>query len=255
MRANLLGHNLLNMSLYNAAQQQAEQQRRAEAQAQAQAHAAALAQGAYYPPGGHGYGMEYMPVGYDMDGRPIMDPCAPAEYGMHHHGHPHHHQAPPPGYIPEYADEMYHLPPVGYYDERGYDAAGYYTHSQGMYGGYDPQLDMDYTLPPLLHQADATPAVEAGDPLTLAPNSAGIFPEPSQAGGLHASVVDEDERGEDPRMRGWESRVTVPAEQQTPSGHVMFNEHLFDGALGAVGGKEDGLGDFDDAMRQANEMW
>ncbi|WVQ63308.1 uncharacterized protein L199_001460 [Kwoniella botswanensis] len=51
--------------------------------------------------------------------------------------------------------------------------------------------------------------------------------------------------------------------QQTPSGHVLFNERLFDGALGTAGlpdkrndgcGLDDDLGMFDQAMEQAGDL-
>jgi hypothetical protein len=72
------------------------------------------------------------------------------------------------------------------------------------------------------------------------------MPSPALPGSLHARVEDDVAGGDDPTVRDWGM-----AEQQTPSGHVVFNENLFDGALT----KDEGLGDFDQAVEQANEMW
>jgi hypothetical protein len=252
MRQNLLGHNLLNMSLYNAAQQRQQQQQRAsEMSAQQQ-----QAQAGYY---GHAhthpvYGVDNMPSHYPHQTEYELDPYAHPGYPGHP-GHPGHagYGGPAFGYGPEYAEDMY-LPPIGY-DEPAYEVRMDPYYGQGHphpYGHYGPDHPMDrgypveeaylpgpggdggeydmqesYRLPPLLHQASSIPTSAV-------------------PGGLHARVEDEDERGEDPRVRDWRM-----AEQTTPSGHVAFDERLFDGALS----KEDGLGDFDDAMRQANEMW
>lgn len=59
----------------------------------------------------------------------------------------------------------------------------------------------------------------------------------------------------------WAKDISALTSQaQTPSGHVVFNERLFDGALGSagldgVGGTEmdEGLGAFDEAVAQAND--
>jgi len=68
-------------------------------------------------------------------------------------------------------------------------------------------------------------------------------------------ILPEDSRDRQPELAEWERDG-----QQTPSGHVLFNERLFDGALGSaslptiLGDRDDGLAGFDEAMAQASEI-
>ncbi|WVQ95634.1 hypothetical protein IAU59_002732 [Kwoniella sp. CBS 9459] len=135
MRQNLLGTNLLNMSLYNAAtnriansapQQHHHQQHPHAHQQHPYSHAmhqAAHAPGGYpsHPGAQHYasgmYTMEgYMPMGYDLDGRPFpLGPEAASHYGTEMYA-----PVPAAGHggamaIPEgmgHESEMYRLPPI-----------------------------------------------------------------------------------------------------------------------------------------------
>lgn len=284
MRQNLLGPNLLNISMYNAA---------------AQAAAAAQRAGLQPPPGGmvsmanhpgaaHHHHLQYamaesyLPMGYDGDGRPIS------------YEHPMYQQGMALGGVDE-SGEMYRLPPI---DQHGLAGnGGVYDHPHGPHGGHAPhgwtdgqgvmvgeywdenavggegmmydQSQMmgegyyppilpgdeyanhdyannlplesmaEYHLPPLLdhHQDPPGPSAQQGHSLD------------------HLRFDDQSKDLPDPRMREWARDA-----QQTPSGHVIFNERLFDGALGSAtlpaleGRRDEGLSGFDEAIAQANDI-
>ncbi|ORY26599.1 hypothetical protein BCR39DRAFT_254421 [Naematelia encephala] len=224
MRQNLLGSNLLNMSMYNAAQQQQQAQQRQHANAM-HPHS--------HPGMQYAMAENYMPVGYDLDGRPVMPHQYPGE--MY-----------PPGAMAGPEEGMYHLPPLegpGYnLGWQGEQALDPYWNSAPVQDGYihpeagsshpdEYYTNSEYALPPLMEQGPRE-GVVAGPSINMA----------SGAGG-------EDADGVDPRMRDWTGEVN-----QTPSGHVMFSERLFDG-LGSAGlGRDDGLAAFDEAMKDAQEV-
>ncbi|RXK41694.1 hypothetical protein M231_00929 [Tremella mesenterica] len=249
-RQNLLGSNLLSVSMYNAQHQQA-QQRLGHPGAQHHMQYAMAEQ--------------YLPVGYDMEGRPVMAtaPGAPAAYGDM--------------YDMAMGEGMYRLPPIqgemmygqgwegnpypGGYDAApgmeypapvGMEGADYYQ--QGLGEGYSGDMamgvsnpagmpgvsaptEMEYRLPPMVDQADGNVQSHSQVP-----------PPPG-------------ERQADDRIRDWANDLHLPA-QQEPSGHVMFNERLFDGALGSATlphmserrESDEGLAAFDEAVAQANEV-
>ncbi len=226
LRQNLLGSNLLSMSMYNA---------------QAQNQRASIMP--HHPGAQYAMAESYLPMGYDLDGRPNMQSAYPVQEGMY---------APGPGGMVE--GEMYRLPPIDHgmmqlgYDGMDWDpetgeyypegpSHPYETHPQEEYypqggAGYnftDPAPGSEYRLPPLEASRETGHTVEMGDNTRL-----------------------EDE-GVDPRMRDWAKDGL-----QTPSGHVQFNARLFDGALGSAGlqheSRDAGLSGFDEAITQANEV-
>jgi hypothetical protein len=252
MRQNLLGSSLLNMSMYNA---HAQQQRSGQHQSHLHGH------GHSHPGMQYAMAESYVPIGYDLNGRPVMDGGYPAQAG----------------YAQEmYGDDMYRLPPImgyegqpmgwegdagaEYYQTRVAGMAEDYLHAEGadmagfaMEGGVgELDLGLDYHLPSLLdpEQLDVGLAVGGAGAGPSGPRPADII------AGQYArdGALPDDDKGEDPRMRNW-----VPEAQQTPSGHVIFNERLFDGALGSAGlgigeGHDEGLGAFDEAVQQAHDM-
>lgn len=296
MRQNLLGHNLLQVSMYNAQQQQHQQQQRQV--------------GAASQPAGMGNGLaeSYMPVAYDYDGRPIMD---------HHqggHGYP---PPPPPAGGDPYgqsmyggADEGYRLPPI-----LGYDAPPHAGGAGGLapppgpaWGHEQPQLDAwgtggagaygepqpppdagyyhhtgdgqmlpnDFSLPPLGNGSSYPPGPSFGDDPLGGPSAHG------QAGGIALPEFDTSPQvptarpaeliagqyARDVGLQGSESRASEggrsnaqswPHEApETPSGHMVFQDRLFDGALGSamLGERrdDDGLGAFDEAVQQVHDV-
>lgn len=117
------------------------------------------------------------------------------------------------------------MSPYGYSHPPGPGAQG---PGYGLQGSYDTQDS--YRFPPL-----QSPSLPMGLPATGVPTS-------EQGGSLQARVEDE------PAGQDWD----MPSQTtQVPSGHVLFNDGLFDGELG----KDDGITDFDEAMQQASEMW
>lgn len=164
------------------------------------------------------------------------------------------HQGPGPG-----SDDPYRLPPIdqnilppiggyemGWQGDSGLDYwPGPGGPSQQVYGdvnefdhqGYGATDPSEFRLPPLLEGSREGASLEM--------SVQGGYPE-------------DDEVGIDPRMRDWGKEGL-----QTPSGHVMFNERLFDGALGSAGlsglGQDDarrdeGLAGFDEAMRDVHDV-
>lgn len=314
MRQNLIGSNLLSVSMYNAAQQRA-----AAAAAAAGGNNNVNHYGGYnIPPGGDiaGVGVggmpshpgaqhyqytmggePYLPVGYDIDGQAVSyDPTG----GMYD-----------PNSMNGGMDsgEMYRLPPIGDlsqghpgaygdwqapggdywgHDPNTYgghggdtmgmgDAAGemgYYGHPGGM-EGYD--VNGGYQLPPLIdpsnshglqahqahleHQDHQPHHVDYRQEYAHGEGYESNEPGPSGAGPSRNSVD-----------HPWaDAHGTSGEGQQTPSGHVMFNERLFDGALGSAGlgglgdagpsglglgggGRDDGMSGFEEAMAQVNEI-
>ncbi|KAK4685816.1 hypothetical protein P7C73_g4324, partial [Tremellales sp. Uapishka_1] len=224
MRQNLLGSNLLNMShLYDHGQGQGSQHPGAQHMQYAMAES-------------------YLPMGYDLNGRPVQ-----AEYG--------------------YENDMYRLPPLqeqyatwhgdDYWDghvnanaNANPDASAqpqdYYTQTafdDGMQyvGNFE-----ENRLPPLAEASrEDPPGMRPGDIV------AGQF-----ARGVGVGM-EEEEQGQDPRLTTWERE-----NQQTPSGHVFFNERLFDGALGSAvlpgmeerdGERQSAVGPFDEALGAFDE--
>jgi len=290
MRQNLLGSNLLNMSLYNAAQQG----RSVPSHPGAQHHLQYTMKDQYMPP----------PMGYELD------PHAP--HGMHGaHSMPYSEHQPSmysaPGLEMD-ANDMYRLPPIDGMDV-GYDqswtggpaagaAAGgsgevdywtgagpgadtlpynggaaheysagalgyqesYYPPMQGM-GDYDPNASMihQYQLPPLIDPTGtvtaAAGAAAAGASGAGASGGQGVQQTPPQAMPPQQAQAPRVDESIDAAMHEWSAEG-----QQTPSGHVMFNERLFDGALGSSGlpsfmdGRDDGLAGFEEALAQAGEI-
>lgn len=257
MRQNLLGSSLLGGMLYNQGHQQ-----------QGPPHPAArpagpgMAQhpGAQYHLAQHP-GEYAMPVGYDVDGRPILRSYASGGYETALHPHLQHPSA-----------DMYRLPPIqdavggpnmwdshdinqyppsrmdhwlGHeQDQLAHGAAAHPSdhtpeeqlHPHGSYfegaHQYYPAYDDEYRFPPLI---DGSTAPRSAVP---AHDMSGLYD--SQTAGAAAAAA---------------AAVTMP---DAPSGHVIFNERLFDGALGSapLAGRRDldeGLGAFDEAVAQANE--
>ena len=232
MRQNLLGSNLLNMSLYNAA---------------AQGRGIPSHPGALH----HlGYDMAqdtYMPVGYDLDGRPV----AYNQQGMY------------AGQMD--GGDMYRLPPID--GVQGYDAAwagqagsdywaagaqGAQGYVEGYYHPVAAAGPSDFT------QGVAHPAQGPHGEYPLASmgpgNASGSGSGTGMGMGVNASAL--VDKQVDPRLNDW-----ARDGQQTPSGHVLFNERLFDGALGSAGipslgdsARDDGLAGFEEAMAQASDM-
>ena len=271
MRQNLLGTNILNMSMYNA---------QAQAQAPAQAHAQSNQPQVipHHPGAQYALTETYMPIGYDMEGRSILpsgflDQDIYPNQGIY---------ATAAGMGPDGGD-MYCLPPMdqaiigggmahdGLWigsnnDENGVDywngtegpghlnshiqnhqqphdpsvstEADYHSQRHG-YGYSEPGPGMDYHLPPLVDTSG---------------HGAGSGPGHAVDFGI-MNYRHEDEEGEDPRMRDWGKEGL-----QTPSGHVLFNERLFDGALGSAGVQQhsertdEGLVGFGEAIAQANQV-
>ena len=249
MRQNLLGSNLLNMSMYNAA-----------------AHAAGRGGVLNHPGAQHHlqYAMaeSYLPVSYDVDGRPIT-----YEQGMYGG----------PGMD---AGDMYRLPPIDGmgmpYDGAwaGGGGADYWSHGAGPSGEYEGQdgngADSYY---PQVHPGGADFGQDPSAIGHIDQGMPGDFQLPplmethsSHQGGKSSQQVDmggqygdREKETRDIRMQEW-----ARDGQQTPSGHVMFNERLFDGALGsaglpALGGeglgpRDEGLSGFEEAIAQANEV-
>ncbi|WVQ85956.1 hypothetical protein IAT38_008124 [Cryptococcus sp. DSM 104549] len=274
MRQNLLGSNLLNMSLYNAANSRLASNPNGYPSHPGAAHAAAAAAAGHGQHPGMGYQMDYMPMGYDLEGRPIaMGGAGGGGYAQDVYG-----VAPAPQH-PGQETDMYRLPPID--GMMGMPQAGYEWQQPGMEyweqpaGGVAPEMmpqqagygvpaeeyyapsyemepgmheaGMEYRLPPLMETSrdGGVPGGSSGD---RAPGDiiAGDYAANSAGGNI-------GERGI-PGMRDW-----AVEGQQTPSGHVMFNERLFDGALGSAGlqGRgeaEDALGMFDQAMEHAGEV-
>lgn len=328
MRSSLLGHNLLNISLYNAAQQQAQQQQRAEAaaaalaeeRAHALAHAHARTHGYYGGAEPYGADAHYLhrshPVpeqGYEAGHHrePSLphgayEPYAHSDPYGYSHGYAQQHYPPTSSsyqvhdhapadtgpYAHAYPEEMYRLPPLlGYNDPEHRDGPGpgsssvfpAMPHRHGVEHPFDgvhstrhPQphggngdiaaynFDRQYRLPPLLNQShletnslfpEHTAATREQNDTGITPPDAGVS---ERTPGSTYSVAKVRGSASDtlPSMWAGEQHAHNPA-AQTPSGHVQFDAQLFDGALRLPGVKadEDGLGDFDDAVRQANEMW
>ncbi|WVO17430.1 hypothetical protein L204_105122 [Cryptococcus depauperatus] len=262
MRQNLLGTNLLNMSLYNAANARLASTTANDYHAQQ-----AAAAGMSGPAGVHGHthpGMQYamdsyLQMGYGLDGRPVQV----GGYGGEAYGQ----NAQPAAPVPTgHEAEMYRLPPIDgmlnvgngyewqppsmeYWEQNnaapdmappanGYPGGeeAYYAHSYDMDGV--PVQAMEYRLPPLMEASRERHSVHEQAPGDII---ASAFHEENQNKGSH-------------NMRQWTHQG-----QQTPSGHVMFNERLFDGALGSATmpertGGEDGLGIFDQAIENAGEV-
>jgi hypothetical protein len=270
MRQNLLGSNLLNMSLYNAANQN-----------RMLTHPAAQHYGQY------AMQEQYLPQvqGYDIDGNPLGYSDTTGMYGARvgsmdagdmyrlppidgmglvyddHHAHQH--------YVHQHDGQTQAHQAHGGHTHRGWEdpnalAVGAGAGGDFGSGDYWPGVGpSDYHHP---HPVDASQDYYAGitggeyDQMHLSQYQLAPMIDP-QVDTSHdqqhqpmggAEMV--HERQADPRLNDW-----ARDGQQTPSGHVMFNERLFDGALGsatlpALLGEGDDLAGFDEAVAQASEI-
>jgi hypothetical protein len=248
MRQNLLGTNLLNISLYNAQHGHTHTSRGLATvpthpgQQYIQHHMDNNGylpigmngmygnEGMYRLPPLDGYGGQPMPIGYEgWEGHP------PAQMGMGQYGYGGWEGS---GMVqPEYGmgNEMLH-PQIqdAYYPLPAHEPFDPYAQNVGV---------AEYQLPPILEPSHGETA------------SMGM-------GQSHTDSMEPPRQGttsntfEMPKVPPIESWVTNEG-QQTPSGHVGFNERLFDGALGSAGlqdlGREEGLSAFDEAVAQASD--
>lgn len=282
--------------MYNAQQQQ--QRQLAAQQAQSQMHAHAHAQQHSHPGMQYAMQESYMPMGYDYDGRPIMGPSAGhAQAHGHSYGPAGHIGHDGYGQGVYSGEESYRLPPIiGYADQGvmdgsggpggasawGYEAGhpgqldhwggqhpdprddGYYHPSDGqmMPGEYAlPQISaMDYQQPSFAEGGNAIAGPShSGTGIALpefasSPHLPSARPAELIAGQYARDVgLRAEDRPADPRMRDWQREAP-----ETPSGHVVFQDRLFDGALGsAMMGErrdDDGLGAFDEAVQQVHDV-
>ncbi|WVR08543.1 hypothetical protein IAU60_005598 [Kwoniella sp. DSM 27419] len=240
-----------------------------------------------------GYTVEgYVPLGFDLDGRPIpIDPGYPPEiYALGAGG---------PSGIPQgaqYESQLYRLPPIeGMMDVgTGYETWQPTHPGVGQVNYWEqPPLPSDILGQPgdYTEEAEYPTGPDAYYPSTYAMADAGALPpgameyrlppllEASREGSSSINPEDRSHRDQerpldrdDPgpvqyapgggslsekedRTREWTREVG----QQTPSGHVVFTERLFDGALGTAGlqdrrGSDEELGMFDQAVEQAGEV-
>jgi hypothetical protein len=184
-------------------------------------------------------------------------------------GHPHHPGAHPMGMYGQYMP-----PPMGYehppHPGQPFDMhQGMYEAGEGMYRlppieGMDmvswphglppPQPGMEYYGNDPSHPHDSHQYPPEGyyhDQYHL--DGMEYRLPPVAEGSMREAKHEEADQGQNPRMKfDWSK------DQQTPSGHVMFQDKLFDGALdsaGLTGRKEadEGLNGFEEAVAQANE--
>ncbi|ORX41040.1 hypothetical protein BD324DRAFT_612990 [Kockovaella imperatae] len=245
MRQNLLGSNILSMSMYNAAAQANGRMNHPGAQHHLQ----------------YAMAEQYLPIGYDM--QPIYDQSIyPAQMD---------------------AGEMYRLPPidnVGAIYEGNWTQGTDYWNAETMghlqeypvphpgLPGQQPIANTDYYAPPPLqpgshHEYALQPGQHPpqGEPGPLPRDLSHGLPAEYQLPPLdrqahHGQI--EFEKHRDVMFPDW-----ARDGQQTPSGHVVFNERLFDGALGSAtlpaigvdtGPRDEGLAGFDEAIAQANDV-
>lgn len=199
-----------------------------------------------------------MPVGHDVDGRPVVRSYhmggydAPLQQSPTHEAmHPH--------------EGMYRLPPIQ-------DAVG-----PGMWDPHDvaqyppPRMDHWPEDPYSQHaqQAQWTPEDEAAhqsgyfEGAHQYPDYEQQFRFPpmleNQSAPMPPSAVPSVDMplGETGNTEGWQEAGPSHA-PEAPSGHVFFNERLFDGVLGSApmagrSQEDEGLGAFHEAVAQANE--
>ena len=245
MRQNLLGSNILSMSMYNAAAQANSRMNHPGAQHHLQ----------------YAMAESYLPMGYDMQS--IYDQGAyPA---------------------PMDTGDIYHLPPIdnvgAVYDGNWTQGADYWNPDAVQGAEYpvphpnlqppQPIASSDYYAPPPLHGVPHDYGMPPVAPVQPLPQEAAAPPPKDVSQGLASEYqippVDpqaphhhaEPEKRRDPALHEWAREG-----QQTPSGHVIFNERLFDGALGSAtlpalgdsGPRDEGLAGFDEAITQAIEM-
>lgn len=269
MRQNLLGSNLLNISLYNAA----------NARLASSTTATAATENDYrYHPGfdsmgtavGHGRthpGMQYamgsnIQLGYGLDGRPVKvggysgemygttallaGPSSASDYESDMY------QFPPMNGMMDVGNRYeWHAPSMQYWDQvnmgpeevqpqGGYPVEGeYYATHYDLEGGVPEQ--MEYRFSSLMETSGegngSLPKRAPGDIIA----------------GAYVAYKEQEDRNPS-SIRHWAGEG-----QQTPSGHVMFNEKLFDGVMGSAGlfDKAEGpdvLAIFDGAMEHAGEI-
>lgn len=291
MRQNLLGSSLLGGMLYNQGCQQSgppHPSARVAGPGMAQHPGAQYHLSQHPHPHPHPHASEYgMPVGYDVDGRPILR-AYPGGSGGYEHPYPGHpEQQEYQDYPGHPSTEMYRLPPIqdavgpgmwdshdlgaGYYPPprmdhwlgqgQGQDQGQYSTdqqqqqhqhqdltpeehmHQHQQQGGYFegghqyyPEYEGEYRFP-TLHDGSTVP------------RTASAMPPPEM-------MMHHDGGGPSDWRDGPGGHL-----HEAPSGHVIFNERLFDGVLGSAalpggGGRrehDEGLGAFDEAVAQAND--
>ncbi|KIR79624.1 specific transcriptional repressor [Cryptococcus gattii EJB2] len=269
MRQDLLGSNLLNISLYNAA----------NARLASSTTATAATENDYrYHPGidsvgtavGHGHthpGMQYamgsnIQLGYGLDGRPVKVGgysgemygttallAGPSSASDHESDM---YQFPPMNGMMDVRNRYeWHAPSMQYWDQvnmgpeevqpqGGYPVEGeYYATHYDLEGGVPEQ--MEYRFSSLMETSGegngSLPKRAPGDIIA----------------GAYVAYKEQEDRNPS-SIRQWAGEG-----QQTPSGHVMFNEKLFDGVMGSAGlfDKAEGpdvLAMFDGAMEHAGEI-
>jgi hypothetical protein len=245
MRQNLLGSSLLGGMMYH---QQGYQQGGHPLDPRLAHHGMPQHPGAQYHVAHHP--AEYnMPVGYDIDGRPVLRSYHSSGYEHPHpHAHPHpneqmyrlppihdavaagmwdsHEQYPPPR-MDNWPEDQYGHPQNQYTPEdEAAQQAGYFEGAE-----YFPDYEQQYRFPPMLEGSTV--------PMPQSAASVDMIPNEGSSGSWHDGGVG--------------------AAPEAPSGHVFFNERLFDGALGTapLHGRRDedeGLGAFNEAVVQANEL-
>ena len=254
MRQNLLGSSLLGGMMYQQSYQHSghHMDHRMPVQNMPQ-HPGAQYHVAHHP-------SEYaMPVGYDVDGRPVMrsyhgggyeaplqHPQSLAHDGMHAsegmYRLPPIQDAVDPGMWDSHDMAQYPPPRMDHWPEDPYGQHAQQAqwtpedegaHQAGYFEGGDqyPDYERQYRFPSMLEGSSAPMPPSALPPVTM-PFDDGAADVWKEAGPSLAP--------------------------DAPSGHVFFNERLFDGALGSapMAGRshdDEGLGAFHEAVAQVNE--
>jgi hypothetical protein len=258
MRQNLLGSSLLGGMMYQQSYQHGgyPTDHRVPVQSMPQ-HPGAQYHVAHHP-------SEYaMPVGYDVDGRPVMRSyhsggydagggydAQPQPSQSHEAMHPHegmyrlppiqdavgggmwesHDMAQyPPPRMEHWPEDPYgqhaHAQPQWTPEEEGGQQAGYFEGAE-----HYPDYEQQYRFPPMLEGSNTMPS---------------------------SAIPSVDMPLQDASTEAWKEAGPSHA-PDAPSGHVFFNERLFDGALGSApmagrSHEDEGLGAFHEAVAQANE--
>ncbi|OXG40906.1 specific transcriptional repressor [Cryptococcus neoformans Bt15] len=268
MRQNLLGSNLLSMSLYNAANARLASSAAATTAAENDyryhssndAMGATIGQGHTHP--GMQYALDsYIQLGYGLDNRPLQV----AGYAGEMYG------APVPlastSTVSGHESDIYRLPPIngmigvgngyewhapsiGYWDQTNID-----PEAAQPQGGYPIEGEYCTTHYDLEGRVPAQTEYRFSSLMETSREDYGSLPEGGPGNIIAGAYVthEEQENKELPSMR-----QRAGEGRQTPSGHVIFNERLFDGALGSAGLPDkaegpDALAMFDQAMEQAGK--
>ena len=192
------------------------------------------------------YGYEV--VGYDREGRPIVDYIGSDEYdsgeAYYENG-----QWYTPGDEGQYA----------YFSPKGSFSHGH----PGAHQAQAPHGFENYQLPPILNPMGGTPAQQTN----LGPT--GIAALPGLAGpsnmGVPTNPIHRDVSMTQPHQTPPESSTRNAMKPHTePSGHVMFSERLFDGALVSAGlsglvaelhAEKEDMGEFEQAVQAVEDSW